>query len=86
MSNFESKFDTFQSTLNSLQSNINILLNQNKQIFILYKEEESAYQIKSEYWFAIANAIKRSNDLIIQKYKAYSELIPMIQQTLEEII
>lgn len=61
-------------------------LENNKKIIIFYQEEDTAYDIKSEYWFAIANAIKRSNDLIIQKYKAYSELIPMIQQTLEEVI
>ena len=61
-------------------------LENNKKIIIFYQEEDTAYDIKSEYWFAIANAIKRSKDLIIRKYKTYSELIPMIQQTLEEVI
>jgi nucleoside 2-deoxyribosyltransferase len=61
-------------------------LNSNKKIILLYQEEASNYTIKSEYWFAIANAIKRSKDLIIRKYKTYSELTPMIQQTLEEVI
>ena len=61
-------------------------LENNKKIIIFYQEEDTAYDIKSEYWFAIANAIKRSKDLIIRKYKTYSELTPMIQQTLEEVI
>lgn len=57
-------------------------LNQNKQIFILYKEEESAYQIKSEYWFAIADALKRSNNIKVFKYNSQTELIDLINNEL----
>ena len=59
-------------------------LNQNKQIIILYQEEASCYDIKSEYWFAIADAIKRSNNLTILKYNDYSEIVPLINQTIKE--
>ena len=59
-------------------------LNANKKIIILYQEEASNYTIKSEYWFAIADAIKRSTDLTILKYKYYSEIVPLINQTIKE--
>ena len=35
-------------------------LEMNKDIVIFYEEEESEHDIKSEYWFAIANALSRS--------------------------
>lgn len=57
-----------------------------KQIVLLYQEEKSNYSIKSEYWFAIADAIKRSPNLIIKKYKSNTELKALINQTLEEIL
>ncbi len=59
-------------------------LNANKKIIILYQEEDSNYTIKSEYWFAIADAIKRSTDITIIKYKDYSEIVPLINQTIKE--
>lgn len=41
----------------------------NKAIVILYQEEEnSKYQIKSEYWFAIADAFSRANNIKVFKY------------------
>jgi nucleoside 2-deoxyribosyltransferase len=61
-------------------------LNANKKIIILYQEEPSNYTIKSEYWFAIADAIKRSQDLTILKFKNYSEITTLINQTITEEI
>ena len=61
-------------------------LNSNKKIILLYQEEASNYTIKSEYWFAIADAIKRSNNIIIRKYKNYSEIVSLINQSIEELI
>lgn len=57
-----------------------------KQIILLYQEEKSNYSIKSEYWFAIADAVKRSPNLTIRKYKSYSELTTLINQTLSEVL
>ena len=59
-------------------------LNQNKQIIILYQEEKSNYTIKSEYWFAIADAIKRSSNLTILKFKNYSEITSLINKKILE--
>lgn len=61
-------------------------LNADKQIILLYQEEDSAYTIKSEYWFAIADAVKRSQKLTVRKYADYSEITSLINQTLEEIL
>lgn len=45
-------------------------LNLNKEIVILYQEEKnSKYQIKSEYWFAIADALSRTKNIKVFKYK-----------------
>lgn len=59
-------------------------IQQNKQIIILYKEEPSAYNIKSEYWFAIADAVKRSKNLTIQKYQTEDEIVSLINNTFEK--
>ena len=59
-------------------------INQDKEIVILYKEEASQYEIKSEYWFAIADAIKRGNKVDIYQYKNNEDLLPLIKQILEE--
>ncbi len=61
-------------------------LNAGKQIILLYQEEDSAYTIKSEYWFAIADALKRSKNLVVRKYKDYSEIVNLISKTLEEVL
>ncbi len=61
-------------------------LNSNKKIILLYQEEASNYTIKSEYWFAIADAIKRGKNIIIRKYKEYSEIVSLINQSIEELI
>lgn len=49
-------------------------LNRNKEIIILYQEEDSKYQIKSEYWFAIADAIKRSKKVATYKYQEDTQI------------
>ena len=61
-------------------------LEANKKIIILYQEEASDYNIKSEYWFAIANAIKRGKDLTIHKYQTDSEITSLINQSLKEVL
>lgn len=53
-------------------------LNMDKEIVILYKEEESSYQIKSEYWFAIADAIKRTSKIKVFKYNNENEIVEII--------
>lgn len=58
-------------------------LNMNKKIVILYQEEESNYQIKSEYWFAIADAINRCEGIDVFKYKDDSEILDIIANYLE---
>lgn len=52
----------------------------NKQIVIFYKEEEeSKYDIKSEYWFAIANALKRSKKVKVYKYNDINKIVEMVK-------
>lgn len=59
----------------------------NKKIIIFYKEEASNYQIKSEYWFAIADAMKRSNKIKVYKFNNIKEVISEIKEgsVLDEI-
>lgn len=52
----------------------------NKQIVIFYKEEESKYDIKSEYWFAIANALKHGNNVKVYKYRDINKIVEMIKE------
>ena len=52
----------------------------NKQIIIFYKEEESNYDIKSEYWFAIANALKRSKKVKVYKFNDMNKIIEMVKE------
>lgn len=60
-------------------------INMNKKIVIFYKEEESNYQIKSEYWFAIADALVRSKNIDVFKYKDESEIVDVIKQKVLKI-
>ncbi len=55
-------------------------LNLNKEIIIIYKEEASNYQIKSEYWFAIADALKRSKNVKIYSYLNENEIVNIINE------
>ena len=52
----------------------------NKKIIIFYKEEDSDYEIKSEYWFAIADAIKRGNTVRVYRFNEISEVINKIKE------
>ena len=60
-------------------------LNMNKRIIILYREEPTKYSIKSEYWFAIADAMEKSNKLSVYKYSDENELKCKIDNILEEL-
>ena len=57
-------------------------LNLDKEIVILYQEEESVYQIKSEYWFAIADGLNQSNKIKVFKYKKEEEIVDIINKEL----
>ena len=59
-------------------------LNLNKKIIILYKEEDSIYEIKSEYWFAIADALSRSKNIEVFKYKNDDEIVKIINRKLDK--
>lgn len=53
-------------------------LEMNKDIIIFYEEEESAYNIKSEYWFAIANALAKSRRVKAFKFNDINKVIDEI--------
>lgn len=52
-----------------------------KQIIIYYKEEESEYEIKSEYWFAILNALKKSKKVTVKSFRKLEEVIRDIKES-----
>ena len=52
---------------------------QQKDIVIFYREEDSKYQIKSDYWFAIADAIKRGKNVMVKSFKNNEEIIDKIK-------
>ena len=58
-------------------------LNMNKEIIILYQEEESKYQIKSEYWFAIADALSRSKNVRVFNYIDENEIVGLLKDILK---
>lgn len=51
-----------------------------KEIVIFYEEEESAYDIKSEYWFAIANALSKSNKVKVFKFNDINKVVNLIKE------
>lgn len=52
-----------------------------KEIVILYREEKSsAYTIKSDYWFAIADAIARSDRVKVFSYFEDCEIVPLLRR------
>ena len=55
-----------------------------KDIVILYKRQESAYSIASEYWFAIADAIQRSKKVKVSSYIEESEIPNLLRTMLPE--
>lgn len=50
----------------------------NKDIIIFYEEEESEYDIKSEYWFSIANCLSKSNKVKVFKFNDINNVISEI--------
>ena len=50
-----------------------------KDIIIFYKEEESSYAIKSDYWFAICDAIKRAKKIKVLSFKDINKVIEIIK-------
>lgn len=57
-------------------------LNHNKEIYILYKIQDSVHQIKSEHWFAITDAIHRNKNVQVFPYKDSKEILPIINNIL----
>ena len=57
-------------------------LNQNKEIYILYKIQDSVHQIKSEHWFAIADAMHRDKNVKVFPYNNSDEVLPIINNIL----
>ena len=51
-----------------------------KEIFILYKNEESRYSIASEYWFAIADAMRRGDRVSVFTYDDESQIEKIIDR------
>lgn len=51
-----------------------------KEIIIFYEEEESEYDIKSEYWFAIANALLESNKVKVFKFNDIEKVVNIIKE------
>ena len=60
-------------------------LRQKKEIFILYKEKaDSPYSLCSEYWFAIADAL-RHKKVTVRSYKDEEGFFAYLQKYLEEV-
>jgi nucleoside 2-deoxyribosyltransferase len=55
-------------------------LRMDKEIVIFYKEEDSDYEIKSEYWFAIADALKRGKKVKVYKFNNIDTVINQIKE------
>jgi nucleoside 2-deoxyribosyltransferase len=55
-------------------------LRMDKEIVIFYKEEDSYYEIKSEYWFAIADALKRGKKVKVYKFNNIDTVINQIKE------
>ena len=51
-----------------------------KEIIIFYEEEESEHKIKSEYWFAIANALSKSKKVKVFKFNDINEVVNIIKE------
>lgn len=60
-------------------------ISMNKKIIIFYQNEETSYQIKSEYWFAIADAIARGNDVTVFSCNDNDEVVEKIKSEILKI-
>ena len=59
---------------------LNWAIEMNKEIVIFYKEEKSEHDIKSEYWFAIANALSRSDKVKVFKFNDINKVVNIIKE------
>ena len=59
---------------------LNWAIEMNKEIIIFYEEEESKHDIKSEYWFAIANALLKSNRVRVFKFNDINKVVNIIKE------
>ena len=57
-------------------------INHKKQIYILYIKQPSSHDIKSDYWFAIADAMRRNKNTTVIAYETESEIIEIIKQNI----
>ena len=58
---------------------LNWAVNLNKEIIICFQnKDDSPYNIKSEYWFAIVDALNRTNNVKIFSFNTYQELLDLI--------
>ena len=60
-------------------------IEQNKEIIIFYKQEASEYQIKSEYWFAISDALQRGRNVKVFDFMEDEEAISEILKIVKEL-
>lgn len=61
-------------------------LSQNKDVVILYRPQNSVYQIKSEYWFAIADALRQNPDIKIHSFQTSKQMMKIMLKILKEEI
>jgi len=54
-------------------------LNAGKHIYILYKNQDSKYSIKSEHWFAITDAQMRAKNIHVFSYNDKLEMLDTIK-------
>lgn len=54
-------------------------LNADKEIIILYKNQDSKYSIQSEHWFAITDAQMRTKTIQIFAYDTVNEMLDIIK-------
>ena len=57
-------------------------LENKKEVYILYKIQESICEIKSEHWFVIADAIRRDKNVKIFSYENSEEILSIINNIL----
>ena len=58
---------------------LNWAVNLNKEIIICFqKKEDSPYSVKSEYWFAIVDALNRTKNVKIFPFSTHEELLDLI--------
>ncbi len=55
-----------------------------KDIVILYKRQKSAYSIASEYWFAIADAMRRGDRVKVASYTEEGEIPSLLASLLPD--